>query len=144
MTDAEEQRKVFWELMKKGLEEVGNPFSIKPQYSKGLPSYVADIFKGDGAKVIVNFLAEEGILRIALYVPNTIELYEFYKKNCSKIEKFLAFQLEFSSGIKNEETKWIKREWTFTPNDYNDYERVLKQAIPEMIRFVDLFKGYFK
>lgn len=144
MTDAEYQRNVFWELMEKKLKEQGVPFLIKPRYNKGTPNYTADIFKGDKVDLIINFLYQEGILRIALYIYDAVEIYEYYRENCSKIEEFLNFKVEFVSGVKSKDIKWIKREWTFTPNHYEDYERVLKQAIPEMKRFIEVFKGYFK
>ena len=144
MTDAEYQRNVFWGLMEKELKEQGNPFLIKPQYSSGVPTQTADILKGDGINFIVNFLSNEGVLRIALYIYDAKNVYEFYRNNKERLKQVLGFEVDFSSGEKNEEIKWVKREWSFTPNDYDDYERVLRLSIPEMIRFVQSFKGYFE
>lgn len=142
MTTAEYQRKHFWALMEKELKEQGEPFSIRPQYSGNSVRHYASIMKGEGVNLDVNFLTQDGILRICLYIHNRPELYEFLKEKREVIENILGFSVAFSVGEKNKDVKWVKREWGFIPFDSDDYTRALKRALPDMIKFVKAFKAF--
>ena len=142
MTSAEQERKYFWKLMQQMLEKRGNPFKIKPAYTSGKPRHYAGICNGNGTSLSVDFLATEGILRIELYIANNSNLYDILKENKETLEKILGFSILFTDGEKNEEVKWVKKEWRFEPYQWDEYRMVLEQALPDMIKFVEVFKTF--
>ena len=142
MRNSEVARKDFWKLMQKELKERGNPFLIYPQYSGSSVRHYANVIKRDGVSLDVNFLVQDGILRICLYIDKRDDFYEFFKEKRDSIEKVLGFSIAFTAGEKNKDIKWIKREWSFIPYNSDDYTRVLKNALPDMIKFVEVFERF--
>lgn len=143
-TNAEYHRTKFWKIMERELCTLNNPFKIKPQYSNGKARHYAQIEKCKGINEDINFLAQEGILRICLYIYDRPGLYELFKQKKDLIANQLGYPVVFVIGGKTNNIQWVKREWNFIPNNEEDYERVLKKALPEMIRFVEIFKPYLQ
>lgn len=136
----EEDRKIFWGLMMHGLKQYGSPFDLRITYlPNGAPKHYAKIKSGNGALLGVDFLASEGVLRIQLYIDNNIALYERLHGKKEYLESVLGFALVFQDGEKNKDVKWIKKEWSFTPHNSDEYESLVQDAIPSMIKFVELF-----
>ena len=141
-TNAQYHQKNFWEFLERKLQELGNPFTIKLCYSNGEPRHWAHIAKVKGVNEDINFLSQSGILRICLYIFNRPGLYELMKEKRELLEQALGYSVAFDVGGKSNNVQWIKREWTFIPNNEDDYKKVCEQAIPEMVKFVEVFKPY--
>jgi hypothetical protein len=131
--------------MQEELNALGKPFAIKPQYTTNdSPRHYANIAKGNGVNMDINFLSQEGILRICLYIYNNPKLYELFKDKQELIESQLGFPVIFDIGGKQNNIKWVKSEWHFIPNNTDDYKRVLKKTLPDMVCFVDTFKPFMR
>ena len=143
-TNAAAERKVFWELMEKKLNQLGNPFTIKPSIANGQYRHWAHIYNTADVSMSTDFLVGKGILRIELYINNNLGLYQALKEHKANIEKWIGTSLIFTDGEKNPQVKWVKREWSLIPYDYNDYNRVLNEALPIMEKFVGILKGFVK
>ena len=141
-TNAEYHQKNFWEFLEWKLQESGNPFTIKLCYSNGKPRHWAHIAKVKGINEDINFLSQSGILRICLYIYDRPGLYELIKEKRDLLEQALGYPVAFEVGGKNNNVQWIKREWSFIPNNEDDYKKVCEQAIPEMLKFIEAFKPY--
>jgi hypothetical protein len=71
-------------------------------------------------------------------------LFEFFKEKRDLIESQLGYSLVFEIGGKQDNIKWVKHEWSFAPNDEDDYKRVLRSVLPYMVRFVETFEPFIK
>ena len=141
-TNAQYHQKNFWEFLEWKLQELGNPFTIKLCYSNGKPRHWAHIVKVKGVNEDINFLSKSGVLRICLYIYNKPGFYELMKEKRDLLEQALGYPVAFEVGGESNNVQWIKREWSFIPNDEDDYKKVCEQAIPEMLKFIEVFKPY--
>ena len=140
--NAPAERKTFWKLMQKKLKELGDPFTIRPSIANGEYRHWASIYSKGSVDMSTDFLVQKGILRIELYIKENLILYKVLKEHKADIEKLIGTPLIYTDGEKNPNIKWIKKEWTFIPYNYEDYERVIDTALPTMIRFVNILKGF--
>lgn len=139
----EEDRKFFWGLFTKKLEESGYPFRMKIVHlPNGAPKHYATIKSGNGAQLGVDFLASDGVLRIQLYIDDNTALYERLQNKRTYLESVLGYSLLFQDGKKNKDVKWIKREWTFIPHNKDEYEELILRAFSDMVKFVGLFEMF--
>ena len=142
-TNAQNERRYFWNLFQNYLIENGNPFELSmKQDSNGQYRHYAHVCNGNGAVLTVDFIISQGILRMGLYISDNINLYEQLKMNKDTLEKALNFAIAFTDGDRNKNIKHIKKEWSFTPYRRDDYRRVIIDSFSMMKRFVKVFAPF--
>lgn len=139
MPSVETERNRFFETLQNELNLMGNPFIFKSS------SFWATINKSSSNAqepcIAIDFLVNEGYLRINLYIANDLELYELLEKRRDEIDDALYLPVKWSKGEKNPNTRRIKIELPFFPYDY-DYKKLVNRAIPIIMKFIETFKCY--
>lgn len=142
MSNAEYERKVFWNMYHEILINNGEPFRIsqKKQWAivnKNSPAY-------NNPAIAMDFLVQKKVLRINVFLLNDQELFFKLERMKGKIEDSLGFKPEWVPGEKGENTYRIKTELPFLPYNKDDYYRVIEESLPIVIKFIKTFSPYIK
>ena len=140
MTNAEQERKIFWEMFENELNNQGNPFYIahRNQY--------ATINKRSSTSdncISMDFLVQKRFLRVGVYMRDNIPAFEYLYGCKAKIENELGFKPTWVlKGASNPNTRRIEICFSFNPYNHSDYQRVIKKAIPYAIKFIEIIPKY--
>ena len=150
MTNAEEQRKIFWELFEEVLIENGEPFKIA--YRKGIDNTItsyAAVNKNQSFNNIgidISFLLRKRKLRVDLYIllGETIPIGQKIWNNKEKINSMVSLPLMWERGEKNKETIRVSVYFDFIQDDIDDYRRVIEESLPTIMEFINVANKYGK
>ena len=142
MSNAEFERKIFWDMYNEILINNGEPFSIssKKQWAivnKNSPAWNEPV-------IAMDFLVQKKVLRINAFLLDDEYLFAKLLGMKEEIEEALGFAPEWVHGEKGENTYRIKTELRFTPNNHDDYYRVIEKSLPIVMKYVETFRPYIK
>ena len=135
MSNAESERKFFWDMYNEILINNGEPFSIssKKQWAivnKNSPAWNEPV-------IAMDFLVQKRILRINAFLLDDQCLFARLMGMKAKIEENLGFTPDWVHGEKGENTFRIKTELSFIPNNHDDYCRVIEESLPIVMKYVE-------
>ena len=140
MTNAEQERKIFWKMFEEELNNQGNPFSIAHR------THYATINRKSPSSnycLSIDFLVQKRFLRLGIYINDNIPAFEHMYENKSKIEEKLGFKPIWTlKGVNNPNTRRIEVQIPFIPYNRNEYQRIIKKAIPYAIKFIEVIPEY--
>ena len=84
------------------------------------------------------------MLRINAFLLDDEYLFAKLLEMKEEIEETLGFAPEWVHGEKGENTYRIKTELRFTPNNHDDYYRVIEKSLPIVMKYVETFRPYIK
>ena len=140
MTNAEIARLSFWKNLKNRLEYLGNPFTIQESDKQWAVVNRTDTnFWKKG--YFIDYLHQKGIIRMGLYIPNDIELYNRLYKKKEVINNNLIFRtvIWLDKGPKSNNIRWIKREIAIINYSKED---AINEVIKTMKNIVDVLNPY--
>ncbi len=144
-SSAPEERKVFWRIFERKLEELGNPFDICYELNGDI-KYYGSINKFSplvNLGLTVDFLYRQEIIKINIYIRDDIELSNYLLFNKERIESELGFKPQWIlSGEKNPNTRRVINTFPVTIGESSDYERVIEKIIPYVIQYKKVFERY--
>lgn len=142
MTNAEEQREIFWKLFDKILNEQGNPFSIAyvHQIQNRITSYAAVNRKNsfNANAIDLSFLLREKKFRVNIYISSPLLIRKFMD-NKEDVNSMVSLPIEWDNG------KRVLRPsvyFDFIPNDIDDYRVVIEESLPIIMEFINVAKKY--
>ena len=145
MTSALEERKEFWKIFEEKLIENGEPFSILCEKG-GEPTFWATINKKNSIVDIclnVEFLYKFKKIRYGIYIRDNLNLFDFLFKKKEEIENALGFKVNWIlKGKINKNTRRIVLEEPVIIRDKNDYENVIDEILPYLMKFKEVFQKY--
>lgn len=136
----------FWNLFSEKIIENGEPFHIS--YDHNNPRHYATINKNSPSSsfcLSMDFLLHKSFLRIGIYINDDIHTHFFDRLFLSKneIEEALGFTpLWINRGAQNLNTRRIAVELPFFPYNHNDYDRLIDEALPIIIKYIEVFTIY--
>ena len=140
MTNAEQQRIIFWEMFEKELNDQGNPFHISYR------THYATINRKSPTSdfcVSMDFLIQKEFLRVGVYIRDNIPAFEHLYNHKEKIESELNFKPTWVMvGDRNPNTRRIQICFPFRPYRRDEYQRIIKQAIPHIIKLISVIPRY--
>ena len=142
MTNAEQERNIFWEMFENELNNQGNPFHIayRKQYAT-----INRRSPTSNYCLSMDFLVQKRFLRIGIYVQDNIPAFEYLYANKASIESKLGFEPTWVlKGASNPNTRRIEIRFPFIPYNRNDYQRIIDKAIPHIIKFIAVIPNYSK
>lgn len=142
MSNADYERKVFWNMYNEILINNGEPFSISTKKQWAIVNKPSPAWNEPA--IAMDFLVQKKILRINAFLLDDANLYFMLLGKKNEIEKQLGFQTVWCHGEKGENTYRIKIELGFIPNDHDDYYRVIEKSLPIVIKYINTFKPYIK
>jgi hypothetical protein len=134
MTNAETARLLFWNDLKTRLYDLGNPFTIVSNKQWAVVNSTNKSFGKTG--IHINYLYRDGIIRMGLWIPGDIELYNRLKLNKEIINSNLFFKpIWQDKGVRGDNVRWIKREISIRNEDainevINTINNLLKTVNP--------------
>ena len=143
MTNAEEQRKIFWELYKKFLINNGEPFYISEckQWAivnKNSPSW-------SNPCLAMDFLCGKKFLRVNIYIRNDIELYDLLKRNKENLDKgFYPKKPEWIENNEGENTRRIEIKFLFKSHDTEEYKKIIEDSATYVLQFIKNYRPYIE
>lgn len=148
MTNAEEQRKIFWETFEDVLMENGEPFSIC--YTQGdKPQSWANVNRKhawNANAIDLSFLNQQGLFRVDLYMENgeQDQIGRKIKANKEDINSMISFPVKWENGKKNPNTLRPSVYFPFIKNNKDDYRRVIEESLPTILKFIEVANKYGK
>ena len=140
MTNAEQERLLFWKLFEEELEKQGNPFHI--EYRNHYATVNRKSANSDYC-LSVDFLIRKQFVRVGLYMNDNVSAFEYMFAHKEEIEKHLGFQPMWTqSGEKNINTRRIEKQISIIPYSPSSYLRVIKQTIEYIKRFKEVIPLY--
>ena len=140
MTNAEHQRKVFWELFVEELRCQENPFSIKHK------DYFATVNKNSSVSTYclsIDFMYRGQYLRAGIYMLDNIPAFEQMYSHKEEIEASIGARLDWvMSGDKQASVRRIKIDIPFVKNDVYSYAEAAKKAIYYVTKMREIFPKY--
>lgn len=140
MTNAEQERLLFWRLFEEELEKQGNPFHLEDR------AYYATVNRKSANSdycLSVDFLLRKQFVRVGLYINDDVPAFEYMLKHRSEIEERLGFQPMWTQrGEKNINTRRIEKHISLIPYSPSRYLRVIKQTIEYIKRFKEVIPLY--
>ena len=136
----------FWDLFNEKIIENGEPFHIS--YDRDNPRHYATINKNSPSSnfcLSMDFLLHKSFLRIGIYINDDTCTHFFDRLLLSKneIETALGFApLWINRGAQNLNTRRIAVEIPFLPYDHDDYDRLIDEALPVIMKFIEIFNIY--
>ena len=142
MSNAEYERKIFWDMYNEVLIDHGEPFFIssKKQWAiinKNSPAWNEPV-------IAMDFLVQKRVLRINVFLLDDEHLFNKLAAMRKEIEETMGFTAEWVHGEKGENTYRIKTELDFIPNNHDDYYRVIEESLPIVVKYINTFKPYIK
>lgn len=142
MSNAEYERKIFWDMYNEILMNNGEPFSISSKnhwaiVNKNSPAWNEPV-------IAMDFLVQKRVLRINAFLLNDEDLFNKLLSMKKDIEFALGFVPEWVHGEKGENTYRIKTELSFIPCDHEDYYRVIEKSLAIVMKYIEVFKPYIK
>ena len=142
MWDTEQERKYFWKRLNTAIEENGQPFAIKSR------THYATINQKSASSNLclsLDFLLTKGFLRIGIYIHDDSKTPHFERLYARKeaIEQALGFHCLWTKrGEKNPNTRRIEVQLPFTAYDRDDYERLIEESLPIIMKYIEVFSYY--
>lgn len=140
MTNAEQERKIFWEMFENELNNQGNPFHIAYRHQ------YATINRRSSTSdncVSMDFLVQKHFLRLGVYMRDNIPAFEYLYANKASIESELGFEPTWVlKGASNPNTRRIEICFPFSSYNRSDYQRVIEKAIPYAVKFIKVIPKY--
>lgn len=140
MTNAEQERLLFWRLFDEELEKQGNPFYIEHR------NHYATVNRKSANSnycLSVDFLLRKQFVRVGLYINDDIKAFEYMLAHKKEIEERLGFQPTWTMcGEKNINTRRIEKQISMIPYSPSNYSKVIKQAIEYIKRFKEVIPLY--
>lgn len=140
MTNAEQERKVFWQLFEQELKRQDNPFCIKHY------KYFATINKHSAISnycLSIDFLVKKQFLRVGIYMLDNIPSYEYMCLHKEEIEDLLGFNLKWvTEGEKNPNVRRIVLHIPFIVGDDNSYRDTINIAIEHINKLIEVIPQY--
>ena len=142
MTNAEEQREVFWKIFEKILKEKGEPFKIAyiHQIQNRITSYAAvnrnNSFNANALDL--SFLLREKRFRVNLYISKP-SLIKKFMDNKEDINSMVSLPISWDNG------KMVLRPsiyFNFIPGDAEDYRIVIEESLPTILEFIEVANKY--
>ena len=140
MTNAEQQRKIFWEMFDNELDSLGRPFSIAYR------THYATVNRRSSNSnycLSMDFLVAKGFLRIGIYMRDNIPVFTYMYENKDEIEEKLGFKPMWTMvGERNTNTRRIEIHIPFKPDSIPDYLSLIRKAIPYIMKFKEVIPTY--
>lgn len=148
MTNAEEQRKIFWETFEDVLMENGEPFSICYMQG-GKPQSWANVNRNhawNANAIDLSFLNSQGLFRVDLYMQNgeLDHIGRIIMANKEKINLMVTQPIKWERGERNPNTLRPSVYFPFKKNNKDDYRRVIEESLPTILEFIEVANKYGK
>lgn len=148
MTNAEEQRKIFWELFEEILMENGEPFNICYKMGDKICAW-ANINKNHAWNenaIDISFRTRDCMLRVDLYVQRgeDILLGRRILNNKEDINSMVTKSINWEYGTSNAKTLRPSVYFSFIRNNKEDYRRVIEESLPTIMEFINVANKYGK
>ena len=143
MTNAQTERKFFWNAYQETLMENGEPFSLKFFYdSNGAFRHYAHVnasrFPANRC-ICIEFTPQCGRVRYGVYLGNDVMLYHILFNNKEKIESLLGFSCHWEQGTKGRNTRRIFCEEEITAYDHDSYSDAIEKSLSRLLKFAEVF-----
>ena len=142
MSNAEYERKVFWDMYNEILNNHGNPFFISAKKHWAIVN--KDSAAWNEPVIAMDFLVQKRVLRINAFLLDDLNLFNHLLEIRKEIENSLGFTPEWVHGEKGKNTYRIKTELSFIPNSRDDYHRIIEKSLPIVAKYINVFKPYIK
>lgn len=140
MTNAENQREVFWRLFKEELKLRGKPFSIKEK------DHFATINRNSAVSdycLSIDFMYRDQFIRVGIYMLDDIPAFEQMYSHMDEIEDFVGIPLDWiTSGTKRSSVRRIKVNIPFVKDDVYSYLDAITKAISYACKMKEIFPKY--
>ena len=140
MTNAEQQRTIFWTMFDRELEKQRYPFCITHR-----AHYATVNRKSPNSDycLSMDFLVQKGFLRIGIYMREGVFDFETMLESKAQIEQELGFSPMWTSkGEKNPNTRRVEVHLPIKSYNIYSYQRTIMEAIPYVIKFMDVMPRY--
>lgn len=143
MSNAQTERKYFWNVYQEALMENGEPFSLKYFYdSNGAYRHYAHVnaqrFPANRC-ICIEFTPQCGRVRYGIYLENDIVLYDFLFNNKEKIESLLGFHCHWEHGTKGINARRIYCEKKIIAYNHDSYIDAIDESMPRLLKFAEIF-----
>lgn len=142
---APEERKIFWNIFERKLEELSNPFNICYELNGDI-KYYGSVNKFSplvNLGLTVDFLYRDEMIRINIYIRDDVELFNSLLFNKEIIESELGFNPQWILyGEKNPNTRRVISTFSVLIGNPLDYDRVIDRIIPYVIHYKKVFEKY--
>lgn len=143
MTNAQTERKFFWDTYQETLMENGEPFALKCfSDSNGAFRHYAHVnaqrFPANRC-ICIEFTPQRGRVRYGVYLENDVETFNllfFYK---GRVEERLGFPCRWECGTRGENARRIYCEKEITPYDRDSYMDAIDESMPRLLKFAEVF-----
>lgn len=141
-TNVNERQKIFYDTFKAALDQNGNPFIFKARAGYGTinkRSANSDLCLG------FDFWVPRKGFRINIYIRNDSQTRYFDRliRQRATIEQELGFRPEWvDHGKQNPNTRRIQKCFYFSEHSIEEYEMLLDEALPIIVKFLRVFSKY--
>lgn len=148
MSNAEEQRKIFWETFEDVLMENGEPFSVCYMMNEKPQSW-ANVNRNhawNANAIDLSFLNSQGLFRVDLYMQNgeQDQIGRKIKANKEDVNSMITLPVRWENGEKNPNTLRPSVYFPFEKNNKDDYRRVIEESLPTILEFIEVANIYGK
>ena len=146
MTNAESERKYFWETYQEILTENGEPFTLHlHRNADGTFRHYAQLNDYSLSRSLcIDFNLNGGVLRYGVYLDNDVNLYDFLLEKQKIIEEALGFSCIWRNGDKGKTTRRICCERTITPNYRESYLDAIEESMVRIVKFLEVFDRFLR
>ena len=145
MTNAQYEQTKFWEIFDNKLIENGEPFELIHEKS-GEVTHWANVNKKHSFVSLclnIEFKYREQKVRVGIYIRDDLYLFQCLLRYRENIERELGFKPEWGfEGKKNPNTRRIMNEFPVTLFDEEDYDRVIDEILPYIVKYKTTFEKY--
>ena len=145
MTNAQYEQTKFWEIFDNKLIENGEPFELIHEKS-GEVTYWANVNKKHSFVSLclnIEFKYREQKVRVGIYIRDDLYLFQCLLRYRENIERELGFKPEWVfEGKLNPNTRRIMNEFPVTLFDAEDYDRVIDEILPYIVKYKTTFEKY--
>ncbi len=144
MTNAQTERKFFWNKYQETLMENGEPFSIKINCDRdGTLRHYAYVnarqFPANRC-ICIEFTPQRGRVRYGIYLENEVQLFECLFEQREAIESLLGFHCNWECGIKGKNSRRIFCEQEIVLGDDSSYITAIEVSMVGLTKFVQVFE----
>lgn len=146
MTNAESERKYFWDTYQEILMENGEPFTLHLyRNADGTFRHYAQLNNYSlNRSVSIDFIPVKGILRYGVYLANDVDLYDVLLEKKELIEKALGFNCIWRHGDTGENARRICCEKAIIKYDHESYLNAIEESMVRLVKFLEVFDRFLR
>ena len=142
--NVEDERKIFWQKFEDILNENGNPFDITYIMGGSIRHWaVVNRNNAWNAKALeAMFLKNKRIIQVDIYIQDDLFCFNRLYPHVKELQDSVKVPIECVAGERNGNTRRIKCEFPFAYGYKCDYDRVIEEILPVMIKFKEFLDKY--